>query len=379
MEKIEIKALDTLFFRDGKPFERGEESVANGSFPPLPSVVYGALRTAVLGESIENKDFYFNTFVTDSAKLEIKQFFLKINQELFMPVPLDLVGYDIQEEGKTKKTTKADLIENIYPKPIYSSGQTDYVLKISQTLKAKELSGKYLLKFSALKSYLEGIQKSFTPTALTITSESKLGIGRNNFSRTTEDGLLYRVNMQRLESKIDFAEKTKADVISLVIGFDVVALKNKNGFFKLGGEGKTISYDVYSNENNIPLIPLNDNRLKIYLATPAIFKNGYLPDFIQKGFFEKDGQKINVRLLTCAIGKPVMVGGFDMDKRMPKEMYKAVPAGAVYYLETDSPEKANQLATFLHQSSISELRKNEGFGICYIGRITQTTSQNENN
>jgi CRISPR-associated protein Cmr3 len=83
MEKIEIHALDTLFFRDGKPFERGEESVANGSFPPLPSVIYGALRTAFLGESFEKQDFAFDNFVTESAMLEIKQFFLKINQELF--------------------------------------------------------------------------------------------------------------------------------------------------------------------------------------------------------------------------------------------------------------------------------------------------------
>lgn len=370
MEKIEIHALDTLFFRDGKPFERGEESVANGSFPPLPSVIYGALRTAFLGESFEKQDFAFDNFVTESAMLEIKQFFLKINQELFVPVPLDLIGYEKDEDGDRK--TKADLIVQLIPKPAASSSLSAFVLKTSKTIKAKELSGKFLLKFPSLKSYLEGTNTSFTPTALNLTFEPKLGIGRNNFSRTTEDGLLYRVNMQRLESKLDFQKKTLHNTFSLVVGFDKIELINKKGFFKLGGEGKVINYESYSKENDIPCITLKENRFKIYLATPAIFNNGSVPDFIQKGFFEKGETKINVRLLTSAIGKPIMVGGFDMDKRMPKAMYKAVPAGSVYYLETDSTENANLLAQFLHQTSISEIRKNEGFGICYIGRIIQT-------
>ncbi len=372
MEKIEIKALDTLFFRDGKPFERGEESVANGSFPPLPSVIYGALRTAMLGDNFENQDFTFENFVTESAKLEIKQFFLKINQELFAAVPLDLIGHEVKND-KGKKETHADLIEHLIPKPLASSSLSTFVLRTSKMIKAKELSGKFLLQFNDLKEYLDGRENSFIPTSLNLTVEPKLGIGRNNFSRTTEDALLYRVNMQRLESKLDFQKKTLSNTFSLVVGFDKLNLKKKNGFFKLGGEGKTINYESYTKENDVPLITLKDNRLKIYLATPAIFSNGSMPDFIKKGFFEKEGKKIAVRLLTSAIGKPLMVGGFDMDKRMPKAMYKAVPAGSVYYLETDTTDAANELAQCLHQTSISEVRKNEGFGICYIGRITQKT------
>lgn len=42
---IEIQALGTLFFRDGKPFTMGAETYAEGIFPPLPSTIYGALRT----------------------------------------------------------------------------------------------------------------------------------------------------------------------------------------------------------------------------------------------------------------------------------------------------------------------------------------------
>ena len=34
---IEIEALDTLFFRDGKPFTMGQDTVGESIFPPHPS------------------------------------------------------------------------------------------------------------------------------------------------------------------------------------------------------------------------------------------------------------------------------------------------------------------------------------------------------
>jgi CRISPR-associated protein Cmr3 len=52
MTFVALNAFDTLFFRDGKPFSMGEETWANGLFPPPLSVVYGALRTAYFSEHI---------------------------------------------------------------------------------------------------------------------------------------------------------------------------------------------------------------------------------------------------------------------------------------------------------------------------------------
>ena len=100
--------------------------------------------------------------------------------------------------------------------------------------------------------------------------------------------------------------------------------------------------------------------VKIYLATPAIFKNGSLPEFISKGSYEG----IEFELLNMAIGKPIFIGGFDMKKRQPKPMKKAVPAGSVYYLRSN---KAQELASKLHSKSISEINPEQGFGICYCG------------
>src|SRR5687768_8743082 len=41
---------DVLFFRDGKPSSRGQDHELRSVFPPLPSVLYGAIRTGRLLE-----------------------------------------------------------------------------------------------------------------------------------------------------------------------------------------------------------------------------------------------------------------------------------------------------------------------------------------
>jgi len=50
---LRINPFDTFFFRDGKPFTMGDDSWADGIFPPSPSVIYGALRTAWISEKLD--------------------------------------------------------------------------------------------------------------------------------------------------------------------------------------------------------------------------------------------------------------------------------------------------------------------------------------
>ena len=45
-----LQANDTFFFRDGRPFTKGDQSEGYSIFPPLPSTILGALRTAYIAE-----------------------------------------------------------------------------------------------------------------------------------------------------------------------------------------------------------------------------------------------------------------------------------------------------------------------------------------
>ncbi len=356
--KIEINALDTLFFRDGRPFERGDENWATGTFPPMPSVIYGALRTAYLGENPNGIDQAIKT----TEALKIKNIFLKTDTIAF-PIPLDLVYYKSIENQATANFLK------LQKKDFISNNQTDWVLKTDKLSKVEELGSKALLKMGNFIKYLNATSETttieFQKLSSFLTLEPKTGIGRNNQTSTTETGLLYRAGMQRLEWCNEDLSKA-SNQIKFVVEFEDLTLK-ESGFFKLGGENKVINYKLFGNSTEVPLPNLDKPYFKIYLATPAIFKKDNLPEWLKVG--KKNA--VEVKLLTCAIGKSILIGGFDMQKKSPKPMFKAVPAGSVYYIQTKSAEEANQVANLLHNQSISEERADEGFGKVYIGKIQQ--------
>jgi CRISPR-associated protein Cmr3 len=96
----------------------------------------------------------------------------------------------------------------------------------------------------------------------------------------------------------------------------------------------------------------------LYLSTPAIFKTGWKPDLEKKFGIKAD-------LVAAVVGKPLHIGGFDMVKREPKTMYKAVPAGSVYYYKvTEGYELVEEK---LQGKAISDVLKTQGFGIAYVG------------
>ncbi|MGC8977694.1 MAG: type III-B CRISPR module-associated Cmr3 family protein, partial [Candidatus Ratteibacteria bacterium] len=97
-----IKPLDTLFFRDGRPFSMGAETWANPVFPPYPSTVYGAIRTWLIFEWGNLEKFKKGELKEDLGTLEnkgslkIKGPLLALEDILYFPVPKDL----LKEKGK---------------------------------------------------------------------------------------------------------------------------------------------------------------------------------------------------------------------------------------------------------------------------------------
>lgn len=337
---IYLNALDTLFFRDGKPFSMGEETWANGFFPPPPSVMYGALRTAYLSENIAEMP-NVNTDIDKTSNLKINYFSLFSNNKQYFPCPLDIVE---------KKTINID--ENKYCLLQCKKNENYSNLDLSCILKANEdvidVSG--IISILGLNNYLIN---NTVPTQAGILDdyvieESKVGIGRNNITNTSDDGMLYRVGMRRLQN------------MGFSVGFDGITLSS-SGLIKIGGEGKAVSYSSLSNLLN-PSMPasLSDKYFKLYLATPAFFHEGWKPSL---------PEKYGAELVAAVVGKPLYIGGFNLkskDKKggWPKPMRRAVPAGSVYYYKGEL-EKVKDL----HGASISDCNIEQGFGITYIGDI----------
>jgi len=145
---------------------------------------------------------------------------------------------------------------------------------------------------------------------------------------------------------------------------------------KLGGESKGAFYYPCNVDNTIRLNEKTKDNIrrskmfKMYLATPAIFNKGWIPNFVDDDLIVSLDNNINFKIICSSIGKYKMVSGWDMSKGKPKAAYRVLPAGSVFYCKVLNNEfNLKLLLDKFHGKSISDKRVKDGFGITYIGGI----------
>lgn len=367
-QSIRIEAFDTLFFRDGKPFTMGAETWADMRFPPSPSVMYGALRAQYFGEHPEKLPLA-RTETDPTSPLTISLLALHNGDELLFPLPLDYVTdkETDEPEGLLLQRQENTPVSNAVVKRIFVAEPDQIVENEEQGVLDSEQLEQYLacnadtVQYETLADYT--------------VSEPKLGIERNNATHTTEEGMLYRVDMRRLEPKRKFGQES-AKTLYLHVRFSGLPITDR-GVFRLGGEGKMAAY--YPGGTHFPAAPsLQNSRFKLYLATPALFQHGWLPGWIDPNTLHAitpPYSDLKMRLDTAILGKPVRIGGFWMKTEQynaePKVMRQAVPAGSVYYftLDGEMPESEKQIIDLFHGQCISDYDQRQGFGLTFVGGV----------
>lgn len=359
IQNIQIEAVDTLFFRDGRPFTMGEDTAATGPFPPNPGVTYGALRTAIASkEGIEVQN------IEEATKsLEIQDYYLFTHSYRYYPAPLDLV---ISKEKKD--TNKA---YHLFPR----QAQTGFISNGGQNPEwwldtdepAQQVGGKMindveLTKYLNVGDEEQAIKEfSLLDKEAIFETEFKTGIARAGFTRTVVHGNLYRVAMVRPIS----IQNEQLQSVAIRLQLKTEQKREFSKTIKLGGEAKQARLSFFDPKfrYNFPQ-PANSARFfKIYLKTPAIFLNDCYPNL-------KQHFGIDLHPIAWAVGKPTYIGGFDMKKRQPKPMYMLVPGGSVFYyrLPENIPFKMIRDKT-PKVYSISDERAQEGFGLFEFGQL----------
>jgi len=355
---IEINPLDTLFFKDGKPFSMDEETWADGIFPPPPSVFYGALRTAYMAQY--NQDITtINTDTDPTRELKISGISYFMGEQQVYPLPLDVVKKkgDIEYKVFLLKKNKNTYISSL---DTGKANKLRYLLIPPFEEEVKNMEGGFISKTS-LENYLNGDENEFDAYPLEdyLLTEPKVGIGRDSKTHTASESRLYRVGMLRLKN------------FQFIVGFENLQIE-ESGFLKLGGEGKAVTYQSSHRATNPEQYQPANNLFKIYLATPALLENGWLPGWLDPVTLEGQypGTGIQVKLIAAATGKPLFIGGFDMKEKKPKKMLKAVPPGSVFYFEiqgdvSDEQKEALEPVAFCDYPE----RVNEGFGLTFMGAV----------
>lgn len=341
IQTIELSALDTLFFRDGKPFSGGSENFAEGIFPPFPSTIYGALRTAYfsgdidsLGDAETDEDPTRDLVITDiryAVEGDTK------DREICFVAPSDLVREKKEmnkEDGKFLVLTKEELPHN-------HSGPNAMLLR-PKTDKKVEGAEHALMSYSNVEKYINGRTEElhFYPLNKFLFKESKIGIGIDKRRRSTREGMFYQVDFLRLD---------KLNIQITFKGFDLP----ENGVLRLGGEGKMVAYTTVQ-KVALNTAAIDPTSFKVVLQTPCV-ANDWAPSIL-KAYVE-----------AAAVGRPKDVGGFNIKEKRPRPMRKAIPAGSVFYIKDDTGTLYEQLSKQVSLCK-EEYYKKRGFGLFFLAK-----------
>ncbi|MFN4254816.1 MAG: type III-B CRISPR module-associated protein Cmr3 [Saprospiraceae bacterium] len=353
MPNIIIQATDTLFFRDGRPFSMGDDSFAQGIFPPPPSVIYGALRTVYVAKGLED-GFSQSALVAESEELQVNYFSVHDGFVPYFPLPADLI---IPKDENRNFHAFPLKLENA---PRFSNGTLPQILE--STKDGKVVDEPILMKRAVLLRYLKGIDSEFEVQKRSdfTTSEFKIGIGRDKNSNTADDGKLFRVQMTRP------ANDKMGLRLCFSIGFEGLDT-DENGWLVLGGE-RRVAFSKPAELNEISMPAIDTPEFKIYLATPAFFSAGWKPENLLA--------KYKLELFAAAVDRPLSVGGWDLKEQTPKPMVQCVPAGSVFFVRAPTVEAAQNAAKEIHGCCISDNTaqtnfQKQGFGLAFVGKINQ--------
>ncbi len=369
MTTLILRPHDTLFLRDGRPFEQGdqEQAAAAGIFPPYPPTVVGALRAALarargwpgnawppdLGNGVD-----WSRGDGPLGPLRFSgPFVLRDGKPLF-PAPLCLLvkrsdeGFASVVRLGPGKPIDCDLGCISLPKPL---GRLDGG-------KAPEdvwIDGEGL---NTLLGWADPKRESLVPQDALWKTESRVGIARDEGTRKTGEGALYAAAHVRLQHEIEIAVSVE--------GVDTARIAET--LAPLGGEGRSVWIDKREGPIEFPEAPTlraeADGALRytVVLVTPAFFGDAE-EDWPRPGGTIHDGAGVALpgRVVSACVGKPVPVGGWDGEARMPLALRPLAQAGSIWFLEAAAGDA--DAVRRRHGTGIGRAT-GWGFGLALIGR-----------
>lgn len=335
-----LEPQDVWLFRDGRPFDAGAQHRAESTFPPFPTVIAGAIRSFQLARRGVNL-----AAVTPAEKRMISDmvgtsddlndlrlsgpFIAEINPSTgeptrYYPQPADAVSVN-----KVDHSIRPASIPIIRPENTLTSRSKDdheeYLLGLADPLEKGE-TGLWLTEENLLK-YLSGKTVDAVTSGTLFQREIHPGIGMQNTTKTTQEGMLFEVEYVR-----------PLPNVGLWVGLEGESYQDwpDRGILQLGGETRAAAFRRLDKKDGkaaaisaLPSGQTETSRLRIYLATPARFSDGWQP---AGGWNRFVGE--NVVLRAAAVNRFISVGGFDLAHNDHKAALRYVPAGSVYYFES---------------------------------------------
>ena len=330
---VQLRPVDTWFFRDGVPFTRDsapQENVAS-LFPPHPPTVVGALRAALArargwdgsGRWPDEFDSMLGNGPDDMGKMCVDgPFLLRCGQPLFH-APRHLLG---SADG-----------DGWSPRAFLAPG--DEIESDLGHVRLPHLVGSH----SESESLKPGVESWLTPVGMNAAlrgetpgpnvvvsrrhlwaSEPRTGLKRADATRTAAEGMLYSTQHVRPSAGVTLGARIRG--LSDDWGLPSHAM------VPLGGEGRLAEWDEWDGELGIEALPeriRQDGKVALITLSPLD-----LDREIYTGKSVLDG--LGAKVVSACLDRPQRIGGWDSRPPRPGHplpIRSVLPPGSVLFCE----------------------------------------------
>lgn len=330
-QTFRLTPLDTLFFRDSRPFDQGPlQSDAESLFPPPARTIVGSLRLALAqGQGFRGPGSWSGALAKvlgdgpeDLGKLRFGGPYLTLEGEPLYPMPLHILG---KREGDAftpaarlapGAPVRCDLGTVRLPAPIALPGADRSTLGSGAG---------FFLRRSGLEAALSGrpvdTSAVVSPSRLYV-GEARIGLEREAATRTAKQGQLYAATHLRLRRGVSLA----IEVMGLPEGWAAACQR----LVPLGGEGRMAELELGPALAPIKAARSPSGRVTVTLLTPVRFD----------GEATRPGRPLpglpGARIVSACLGKPISMGGWDTQRRQPLPLVPYLPAGSTWFCEIDA-------------------------------------------
>lgn len=355
-----ITAHDLLFFGTGRPFSMEDESWTLGIFPPYPATLYGFLRTIYFENKMDDLQYANDTNnpSKDPTKdLKILDYHLELESkegtQYLYPLPNCFLKNKKKEEN-AESETKPEKLELEPTTDIISNYPFTHILKSSKG-KKEGYGPLCFIKENDLQNFLNGKDISeVVDLSKLMKSEDRISISKNRYTGLAEDGKLFRVQF----ADTTFDIKGVLNKIHFNITISGLQLPEISHGRRLGGEGKIAFLEKLDKSKNNVIIDFitNENPTVIYIQTSCIVNS--IDDINAE--LNESGYEV-----SCISNNDFDdIGGWDIQKKMPKKMEPALPAGSLVFIEKNGSWKDDETIKKLKTLGNETKR---GFGKILLG------------
>ncbi len=379
-----LEAVDAWFFRDGKPFNRGEDQGDFRSlFPPAASTTIGMIRYALAIENGWNGRGSWRN-AEDSNGLSLKKVLgtdaeqtglltfsgplICLNEQPLFTVPRHLIGFEknaLDTGAGFEKVFQA--LDWLVPSDIGSSDIEEHDKKLLPAplgMHTADDVGKrptqpedFFLTLTGMQEVVVGRLPNcehFVHRNQLYEVESRVGCERDLQSRSVQEGRLFHPHFIRMRKGVALT----VGVSGIPDGWGVPGLVSFGGESRMAGLVPSARLDFSAN------VGLSSKKVAVILLTPGMFGTQWWGAGPGDEASELS-QQLSGTVLTAAIDRPQRIGGWDgvNGKPLPKRPF--APAGSVWWIESASDNLVPGTLVNLGQAN------HLGYGMAVIAAVSE--------